>query len=867
MPVLGNSSESEPSGRGECHSRDLQRILHAIADQIATEDEHRTAKLSGLKDRLDLLGASKTEDGETLLRHFAAHRDGLDEASPLDPAPFTSTLSTPAISEHPSELSSGRAEAVKQVGGDDQTWALDDESRVQPVPESSVAGGQLSNDELGMVFVEIADKLDAVMSAMPSEAVMNALDLRLHAIESRMAEVEAAGRSGTVNDQQVSEIKNHIIEAQRELERLDRVESELRLLADRMSEDKLSGLMGVKGLGEEECELISRQVVSFLENSTLRNAPTEGAAEESQETLQRFMVEQREGDERTAMMLDTMQQALIRLLDRIDELEFDRSHNAGFSTFESGLGGKGHDAVRNTDSLPVSTSATDLATVNSDHLDVLTSDNAESDDSSSSKQCESTSSENDTNCVEQPEREKSTSRSVSQSECQDESNPGSDDQTSRHQSERIALIASARRAAQLAANKPAAGEDPATQADAEMAVRKGVAPSASQAIAGASKPSEKRKSSFFKLPFTSTAVILIGLGIGYKSFEALSWMPELEMNQTIGHAVNLSGDPGSLVSDPDVVSLDAVDSDGEMQSASDKGAISTHSAARDVQQPEMQDERPQSATHPLSFVQEVSGGSAVDNRPQGIPVALNSGSDSVGPTVTGGANSPAATKLALPPSRIGPLSLRLAAANGDPSAEFEVAARFAEGKGIDHDLKEAAAWYMRSAAKGFAAAQYRIATLYERGVGVARDLERAKVWYQRAAEQGHVKAMHNLGVLLAGMNEGRGDYTAAARWFTEAAEYGLKDSQFNLAILFDSGLGLPRDEKLAYKWFAIAAKGGDEDALRRMQRVQAKITSSDLASIKGEIERWGPKAKDHLVNDPRAAGELWKRRSVAAEPN
>lgn len=110
--------------------------------------------------------------------------------------------------------------------------------------------------------------------------------------------------------------------------------------------------------------------------------------------------------------------------------------------------------------------------------------------------------------------------------------------------------------------------------------------------------------------------------------------------------------------------------------------------------------------------------------------------------------------LDLPPATVGPMSLRLAAANGDASAEFEVAARLAEGNGTGQDYAEALRWYQRSAAKGFAQSQYRLGTLYERGLGTDKDLERAKVWYSRAAENGNVKAMHNLAVLIAGGEEG-----------------------------------------------------------------------------------------------------------------
>ena len=183
--------------------------------------------------------------------------------------------------------------------------------------------------------------------------------------------------------------------------------------------------------------------------------------------------------------------------------------------------------------------------------------------------------------------------------------------------------------------------------------------------------------------------------------------------------------------------------------------------------------------------------------------------------------TPANDGSKLPPATVGPFSLRIAAAKGDASAQFEVASRLAEGKGLDQDLKEAAQWYQRSAASGFAMAQFRLGTLYERGLGVKRDAARAQVWYERAAAQGNVKAMHNLAVLAASRNP-KGDYETAARWFTAAAEHGLADSQYNLAVLYENGMGVTKDMQKAYKWLLLAAKQGDKDAAARRDAAEAE---------------------------------------------
>ena len=213
--------------------------------------------------------------------------------------------------------------------------------------------------------------------------------------------------------------------------------------------------------------------------------------------------------------------------------------------------------------------------------------------------------------------------------------------------------------------------------------------------------------------------------------------------------------------------------------------------------------------------------------------------------------------VALPPATVGPYSLRLAAAQGDVSAQFEVASRLAEGKGTDQDLIEAAQWYQRAAAKGFPLAQFRLGTLYERGMGVKADPQRAQVWYERAAVQGNVKAMHNLAVLLASRSP-KPDYKSAARWFTAAADYGLGDSQFNLAVLYENGMGVEKDQQQAYKWLVLAAKSGDKDAAARRDSLKAKLSSGDAAAAERAAKAWQAKAMPNMANDARLAGQAWR---------
>ena len=123
-------------------------------------------------------------------------------------------------------------------------------------------------------------------------------------------------------------------------------------------------------------------------------------------------------------------------------------------------------------------------------------------------------------------------------------------------------------------------------------------------------------------------------------------------------------------------------------------------------------------------------------------------------------------------------SLREATAAGQPNAQYELAMRLLEGRGLPKDQLAAARWFERAASLGLAPAQYRLGSMYEKGIGVTRDPAAAKRWYLKAAEAGNARAAHNLAVMSAEPGEGAPNYPEAVKWFRRAAELGVRDSQY-----------------------------------------------------------------------------------------
>lgn len=213
------------------------------------------------------------------------------------------------------------------------------------------------------------------------------------------------------------------------------------------------------------------------------------------------------------------------------------------------------------------------------------------------------------------------------------------------------------------------------------------------------------------------------------------------------------------------------------------------------------------------------------------------------------------------PADAGPAPLREAAAGGDSKALFEIGARYADGRGVKADMKQAAKWYEKAANLGFAPAQYRIGNMYEKGNGVDRDIGKAKTWYQLSANQGNASAMHNLAVLYAMGADGTTDNDSAVRWFTQAADLGVKDSQFNLGILAAKGVGMPQNLEESYKWFALVAKTGDKDSATKRDEIGKSLRPEQLERARASVDNWKPKELNADANNAEIP-ESWQEASA-----
>ncbi|MCV9878095.1 tetratricopeptide repeat protein [Brenneria izbisi] len=142
-----------------------------------------------------------------------------------------------------------------------------------------------------------------------------------------------------------------------------------------------------------------------------------------------------------------------------------------------------------------------------------------------------------------------------------------------------------------------------------------------------------------------------------------------------------------------------------------------------------------------------------------------------------------------------------AASNDYAPAQLLVAQWHAARAGGEAD---AVRWLEKAAHLGNRDAQYQLAQRYEQGKGVVIRRDLAERWYYRAAALGQTQAQ----LWMARHEEGRN----ALNWYQKAASSGDAEAQLWLAKAYREGNYLPQDEQLALNWLERAAASGSGEA-------------------------------------------------------
>jgi TPR repeat protein len=168
-------------------------------------------------------------------------------------------------------------------------------------------------------------------------------------------------------------------------------------------------------------------------------------------------------------------------------------------------------------------------------------------------------------------------------------------------------------------------------------------------------------------------------------------------------------------------------------------------------------------------------------------------------------------------------------------AQYFVALMYEQGRGLEKSHDKAIQFLQIAANNGSPAAQFDLAVLYNDGSGgMSVDKVHACQLFEKAADQGYVKAMHNVGYCYqVGIGSTKDD-SKAVEYYTKAAEGGSTRSQRNLGILFGQ---LGQAEK-AYFWLRIAESSGDTEETSLIAAAKEHLTALQAEQQEKEITAW-----------------------------
>jgi localization factor PodJL len=850
--AMANSALGRNPRRG-ARADELDDILQLVASQLAETDRRQAEVLQLLQDRLDMIGTEADNLQDRLPNESRPTLDRITETiAQLAASLERSGIPSPFDDESPWDRQSADAladaydrietpEPVRHRAPSPSPAQTAHAPRPEPAAASAPADVRCNSDVdrawIDEKLGEVAARLEQTLAEVRPDSAFFALGQRFDQLEDRIDRM--MGSVATRNDvdgiglleAHLSEVEGNLRNMVGQLERLDSIESQLHVLAERVDASRYEGA-APGGYSADDVEAVAS---SAAERVVQRLSADEGADFISRHIapmrtlLESISRERRQDEASTAASLETLQQAMLRVLDRIETMEMERprSEPSVIAAMPSVIAAMPAEAE---------VEESEESVEPGDELELYDDVAHDEDDIELYDLTRYGNPLLTPSPVSAPSSDyDDAGADDAEADAEENARPMSVDEIRR---DLVADLLRAKRQANLEEFE----DEPNNDNDDSLPIK-----------GGAGLRLKGRGARFASLRMK----LLIGLVVLLMSGAAAAFAVKKTAAVAVQPVEPAVTKKMSALPRPAADTAEA----GLSGAASEGRAVETASVPAGVT---LHETEPGVGFKPRKLAQMSDTPGIVATRP--TPVSLTP-ADRLAPTLIekpGLSASVTATArsnhLDLPPATVGPLSLRLAAAKGDPSAEFEVAARLASGRGTDQDLKEAARWYQKAATQGFAQAQYRLGTLYERGLGLKSDIARARVWYQRAAEQGNVKAMHNLAVLSASMPPASPDYPAAARWFKTAADHGLPESQYNLAVLYEGGLGVERNLIEAYKWLAISARSGDTETARRRDYIKSVIGANAVAAADAKIASWRAEPADPLVNDARAAGEAWKSR-------
>lgn len=180
---------------------------------------------------------------------------------------------------------------------------------------------------------------------------------------------------------------------------------------------------------------------------------------------------------------------------------------------------------------------------------------------------------------------------------------------------------------------------------------------------------------------------------------------------------------------------------------------------------------------------------------------------------------------------------------------------------LEGNYAEAYCRWKPLAEKGHAESQYNLGWLYANGNGMNVDLRTALHWWESAAEQGYADAQFAIGLMHTTGDGMKTDMAQAASWFSKAAKQGHRDARDLLMRLSaDPSFDLLQISPALVQeaWFGHAShitssKANVRKGPNTRHEVVVQLNRKDPVKVVGRVGEWlqilltGEKASTEVV--------------------
>ncbi len=178
------------------------------------------------------------------------------------------------------------------------------------------------------------------------------------------------------------------------------------------------------------------------------------------------------------------------------------------------------------------------------------------------------------------------------------------------------------------------------------------------------------------------------------------------------------------------------------------------------------------------------------------------------------------------------------AKEGNMYAQYIVAQMYANGEGVERDMRESAFWYGMAADLGHLKSQNNLANMYMDGFGIQQNFDEAARWFQRAANNGNTLSMASLAELYQHGYGVEQDHKKAVRLYEAAAKAGVGKAMNNLGFMHFGGIGVSQSYTQAYKWFSIAEFIGNLQGRVNKFDMRDYVNDAEKSQAEMAAERW-----------------------------